>query len=73
MAMDGGFYYMDTKSFSKAKRQFQRMVGYDPANAGAWQMLALAQAKMNLQRDFAESLKKYEEALAAIPDMDRLP
>lgn len=73
VAMDGGFYYMDTKSFSKAKRQFQRMVGYDPANAGAWQMLALAQAKMNLQRDFAESLKKYEEALAAIPDMDRLP
>ena len=72
VAMDGGFYYMDTQGYSKAKRQFQRMVGYDPMNAGAWQMLALSQFKMNLQRDATESLKHYDEALAGITDMDRL-
>lgn len=68
-----GLYLIDAKAYSKAKRQFDRMVGYDPTNAGAWQMLALVQLQMNLQRDAAISLKRYDEALAAIDDVQKLP
>lgn len=73
VAYQTGLFHLDEKAYSKAKRQFERMVGYDPANAGAWQMLALVQLKMNLQRDAAISMKHYEEALAAIDDVQELP
>lgn len=72
-AMETGFALMEEESYSKAKRQYQRMTTYYPENPGAWQMLALAQLKMKLARDAAESLKSYEKALAAVPDLDRLP
>ncbi len=73
VALETGLYLMDIGSYSKAKRQFQRMVGYDPSNPGAWQMLALCQLQMNLARDASESLKEFGKAFAAVPDIDRLP
>ncbi|MBL0126860.1 MAG: hypothetical protein IPP83_05250 [Flavobacteriales bacterium] len=73
VAFETGYYYMDLKAFSKAKRQYARMVGYMPENPGAWQMLALTQLKMNLQRDAALSLAQYDTAMTAIPDLSRLP
>lgn len=72
-AYQTGIYYLDNKDYSKAKRQFDRIVGYDPANAGAWQLLALVQMRMNLQRDAVISLQRYDEALAAIEDVQKLP
>ncbi|MCB0771336.1 MAG: hypothetical protein KDC00_13130 [Flavobacteriales bacterium] len=71
--METGFLYFDEGSYSKAKRQFQRMTTYYPENPGAWQMLGLAQLRMNLARDAAESMEGYRKAFAAIPDLDRLP
>jgi predicted Zn-dependent protease len=72
-AMETGFALFDEKAYSKAKRQFQRMTTYYPENPGAWQMLALAQLKMNLARDAAESMNGYRTAFAAVPDVQRLP
>lgn len=73
VAMDMGFLLFDEGSYSKAKRQFQRMVTYYPENAGAWQMLALTQLKMNAARDAAESMTEYRKAFAQIGDVERLP
>jgi len=73
VAMDMGFMLFDEGSYSKAKRQFQRMVTYYPENAGAWQMLALTQLKMNAARDAAESMKEYQMAFANLGEFERLP
>lgn len=71
-AMGVGFMYLEEGSYSKAKREFDRMTGYDPGNAGAWLMLALSQMKMNLVRDAEESLQEFRKAYAGIGDHDRL-
>lgn len=73
VAQEVGFNYLDEKAYSKAKSQFQRMTRYNPENAGAWQMLALAQSRMNSKRDAAESLKEFRKTLDAIPDVAHLP
>ena len=72
-AMGAGLAHLDLGEYSKAKREFDRMTGYQPENAGAWQMLAITQLNMRLARDAAESMKSFREADAAIPDISRLP
>ncbi|MCB0792470.1 MAG: hypothetical protein H6595_03430 [Flavobacteriales bacterium] len=71
-AMGVGFMYLEEGSYSKAKREFDRMTGYDPENAGAWLMLALSQMKMNLMRDAEESLVQFRHTYAKMGDHDRL-
>jgi|JI9StandDraft_1071089.scaffolds.fasta_scaffold207896_1 tetratricopeptide (TPR) repeat protein len=73
VAQEMGLNYMDEKSFSKAKQQFQRITRYNPENPGAWQMLALAQTKGKAVRDAQESTKQFKEALKAVPDVAHLP
>jgi len=72
-AMDMGFMLFDEGSYSKAKRQFKRMVTYYPENAGAWQMLALTELKMNAARDAKESMVEYRKAFAQLGEVERLP
>ena len=72
-AMDYGFMLMETGSFSKAKRQFDRITRYQPENPGAWLMLVQSQKKMNLRRDALESMQQFRKAYAAVPDLSRLP
>ena len=73
VAMETGFNYMELDELSKAKRQFDRMAGYYPENAGAWLMLALSQYRAKLVRDGDESMKAFQKAYDAITDLDRLP
>lgn len=73
MTQEVGLNYLDEQNYSKARLQFMRMTRYDPENAGAWQLLALCQSKMRLARDAAESMKEFEKAYAAIPDVAQLP
>jgi tetratricopeptide (TPR) repeat protein len=73
MAQEVGFNYLDEKNYSKARLQFKRMTRYDPENAGAWRLLALSQSKMRLARDASESMKEFEKAYAAIPNISQLP
>lgn len=73
VAQEIGMNYLDEKSFSKAKSQFQRMTRYNPENPGAWAMLALTQKKMKAKRDAKESTEKFHEALKAVPDVEHLP
>lgn len=72
VAMEVGLFHLDLGEYSKAKRQFDRMTGYQPENAGAWQLLALTQLKLRLARDASESMKGFDRAYAAIPDIERL-
>ncbi len=73
VAMETGFNYMELDELSKAKRQFDRMAGYYPENAGAWLMLALSQYRAKLVRDGDESMEAFQKAYDAITDLDRLP
>lgn len=73
MAQEVGLNFMDEKAYSKARLQFKRMVRYNPENPGAWKMLALAQEGMRSKREAQESSEKFEEVLAEIPDIGRLP
>lgn len=73
VAQEIGMNYLDEKTYSKAKSQFQRITRYYPENPGAWAMLALAQRKMRATRDASESTAKFHEVLKAVPDVDRLP
>lgn len=73
VAQEVGLNYFDEGAYSKAKSQFQRMTRYNPENPGAWRMLALTQSKMKAMRDAAESLKKFDAALDAVPDVAHLP
>lgn len=73
VAQEMGINLLEQQQYSKAKTQFQRITRYNPENPGAWQMLALAQAGMNNKRDAAESMKKYQEALDAVPNIAQLP
>ncbi|MBZ0207190.1 MAG: hypothetical protein K8H89_12755 [Flavobacteriales bacterium] len=73
VAQEVGMNFLDEKSYSKAKSQFQRMTRYNPENPGAWAMLALTQKKMKAARDAKESTEKFHEALNAVPVVDRLP
>ncbi len=73
VAQEVGLNYLDQQEYSKAKSQFQRMTRYNPENPGAWQMLALAQSRMNAKRDATESLMKFRKALDAVPDVAHLP
>lgn len=72
-AMGAGLAHLDLEEFSKAKREFDRMTGYQPENAGAWQLLALAQLKMRLAREAKESMAAFNKAYTAIEDMEKLP
>lgn len=72
-AMETGFNFLELDELSKAKRQFDRMSGYYPENAGAWLMLALVQYRSKLVRDAGESMKSFQKAYDAISDIDRLP
>ena len=73
VAQEVGLNYLDQKAYSKAKSQFERMTRYNPENAGAWQMLALAQSRMNAKRDSKESLTEFRKALDAVADVAHLP
>lgn len=73
MAYETGIMLMDQGEWSKARRRFDKIVGYHPENAGAWPMLALCEMKLNMRRDARESMEHFREAYAAIPDIDRLP
>ncbi len=64
--------YMDEESWSKAKRYYDYMVSYNPENPGAWLLYSLAQKKYNQVREAEESRVKFEEVLAAEPDIDNL-
>ncbi|MCB0795940.1 MAG: hypothetical protein KDB88_14490 [Flavobacteriales bacterium] len=72
MAMETGIMFLDMEEYTKARRRFDRMVDYHPENAGAWQMLALCQQELNLQRDAAESMEEFRKSFQAIDDIDRL-
>ncbi len=69
-AMDAGMNWFGSEKYSKARMIFSRMVGYDPHNPGAWQMLALCQSKINNQRGAAESMEKFHEALEVVKEED---
>ncbi len=72
-AMEAGINHYQLEEFSKARRIFDRMVVYMPENAGAWLMRSLCQERMNMKRETLESRKSFDEAYAAIHDMERLP
>lgn len=72
-AMESGSNHYQLGEFSKARRIFDRMVTYMPENAGAWRMRALCQERMNMKREAEESRKSFDEAYAAIQDVERLP
>ncbi len=75
-AMDMGMLWYDQGEYSKARQIFSRMVGYDPQNPGAWQMLALSQARGRMLRDAKESMatanELLEEVKAGDPDLGTL-
>jgi tetratricopeptide (TPR) repeat protein len=73
MAQEEGLNYLDDGKYSKAKLQFTRMTRYNPENPGAWELLALAQSKLHMTRDAAESMQQFKEAYAAVPDIGHLP
>lgn len=73
MAMETGMMYLELGDDSKARRRFDAMVDYYPENPGAWQMLALVQQRMNLRRDAAESMERFNEAYAALGNIEELP
>ena len=74
MAMEQGENYLDDpKGATKARQTFDYMIGYYPENPGAWLMLAMAQYSANLAKEGDLSVSEYEKALAAVPDMTRLP
>ena len=64
--------YMDEMAWSKAKRYYDYMVNYHPENPGAWLHYSLAQKKYGQVREADESLMKFDETLAAIPDLGNL-
>jgi tetratricopeptide (TPR) repeat protein len=72
-AMEMAGHHMDMGEHSKARRIYARMVGYMPENPGAWQMLALSQIHMRMHREAAETMKRFDEAYQAVPDLERLP
>lgn len=67
-----GLAHLDLEEYSKAKREFDRITGYQPENPGAWQLLALAQAKMRMAREAAESMKSFHKAYDAAGDIENL-
>ena len=69
-AMDAGMSWLEQGNVSKARMIFNRMVGYDPGNPGAWQMLALCQSMNRQHREAEESMEKFHEALAAAEQKD---
>jgi tetratricopeptide (TPR) repeat protein len=69
-AMDMGLMWYDQGEYSKARQIFSRMVGYDPQNPGAWQMLALTQAKARMLRDAKESMATAQELLETARSKD---
>jgi tetratricopeptide (TPR) repeat protein len=73
MAMETGLMYLEMGDDSKARRRFDAMVDYYPENPGAWQMLALAQQKLNLYRDAKESMERFHVAYTAVANIDDLP
>ena len=75
MSQESGLneYETGAKGMSKARRYFDSMTGYYPENPGPWLMLALCQYNTNLTKDADESIKKYQEALAAAGGIADLP
>ncbi len=73
MAMEEAEFYFQDAKWSKARQTYDYMIGYYPENAGAWGMLAVSQFKYNQSREAEESLVKFEEAYAALGDLERLP
>jgi tetratricopeptide (TPR) repeat protein len=69
-AMDAGMHWFEMEQYAKARMIFSRMVGYDPENPGAWQMLALCQTKSRNERDAAASMQRYQEVLATVQEED---
>lgn len=69
-AMDAGMNHYEQGDYSKARMIFSRMVGYDPKNPGAWQMLALCQANGRMMRDAKESMEMFHKTLAAAEQED---
>jgi len=72
-AMESGINHYQMGDYSKARRIFDRMVAYQPENAGAWRLRALCQERMRLVRDAELSRKEFAKAYEAIPDIQRLP
>ncbi len=72
-AMESGINHYQMGEYSKARRIFDRMVGYMPENAGAWRLRALCQERLNMKRDAQESRKEFTKAFDAIGDLERLP
>ena len=58
--------------WSRARKYYDYMAGYDPENPGAWLMMAWCQHKDNLARDADETMKSFEAAMQANPDLTRL-
>ena len=58
--------------WSRARKYYDYMAGYDPENPGAWLMMAWCQYKENLARDAQETMKSFEAAMKAHPDLTRL-
>lgn len=73
VAMEAAINHYEAGDHTKAKRIFDRMVGYMPENPGAWRMRALCQQKARQQREAQESLKGYADAMQGIADIGRLP
>ncbi len=75
-AMESGMNWYEQEKYPKARMIFSRMVSYDPSNPGAWQMLALCQARSRMMRDAQESmqhaLEAYEQVKAEDEDLRTL-
>lgn len=74
MAQESGENHLDDpKGLSKARQTFTYMTQYNPENPGAWLMLAVAQYRNNLAKEGDLSVKEFQKAYAAVPDLTRLP
>lgn len=73
VAMEAAINHYEAGDHTKAKRIFDRMVGYMPENPGAWRMRALCQEKARQLREAQESHKGFAEAMKGVADLERLP
>jgi len=64
---------LSDEKWSRAKKYYDYMAGYYVENPGAWLMLANCQLKDNLAREAEETMKSFDAAMQANPDLSRLP